>query len=141
MNQINNFQKNKSLINQLHKYFQDKNEVIAAYMFGSCVNGIMHAESDLDIAALFTQQPDFQTVTEMQAKLSGITGHEVDLAVLNNASPIFARQALEKGVEIFCRNDKIKYHYIIKVINEYDDLKYFRTPIEKNILRGRIFAG
>ena len=60
----------------------------------------------------------------------------MDISVLNDASPIFTRQALEKGIELFCGNERKKYEFVIKVLYEYDDLKYFRRHIKKIFWKG-----
>jgi len=128
------------LLKKLSDYFRRQPNVIVAYLHGSYARGIARAASDVDIAVLFSRMPDFFEISRLQTELSEIAKKEVDLSILNNASPIFARQVLEKGVEVYCRVSREKNKFILKTLNEYDDLKYYRQQIEKNILKGRIFA-
>lgn len=132
---------NNNYLKIISDYLKEQTGIVVAYLHGSYAGGVERAESDIDIAMLFSQKPDFTTISRLQIELSEIVNKEVDISVLNDASPIFARQVLEKGIELFCGNERQKHEFVIKVLNEYDDLKYSRRHIEKNILKGRIFAG
>ncbi len=126
---------------RLKEYFKKQPLVSLVFAHGSYVSGKMREGSDLDLAVLFRKKPDAAIVLKLQYELSELLEAEVDLAVLNEASPIFARQVLENGKEIFCRNERQKHRFVLKVLNEYEDLKYCRRDIEKHISRGKIFAG
>jgi len=126
---------------RLKEYFEKQPLVSLVFAHGSYVSGKMREDSDLDLGVLFRKKPDAAIVLKLQYELSELLEAEVDLAVLNEASPIFARQVLEKGREIFCRNEREKQRFVLKVLNEYADLKYCRRDIEKHISKGNIFAG
>lgn len=125
---------------KIKAYFTQQRDIQLAYRFGSSLTAEKHEESDLDIAILFNKKPHYNRVLEISDTLSTIFNEQVDLAVLNEASPIFAMQVISRGVNIFCRDAKIKSYFVIRTVNEYDDLQYFRNSQTKNILRGRIFA-
>ncbi len=64
--------------------------------FGSTVSGHQHAESDVDVAALFDQEPTFAQLGDLLAELSpGFPGRSVDLSVLNHADPLFLKKVME----------------------------------------------
>ena len=127
-------------INKLKEYFENHPEVILVYLFGSSITGKQHPGSDVDIAVLFNQRPDFEKILKMQGDLEKIVIKDVDLVVLNDAPPVLRKQVLSKGREIFCRDNKTKYYFIIKTMNEYDDLKYYRKILERNIQEKPILA-
>jgi predicted nucleotidyltransferase len=130
----------KKLLSRLKSYFKEIPDIVVVYLFGSFVVGDVHQESDLDIAILFNNSIGIQEQIGIQNDLTDICGYEIDLAILNGASPVFIRQVIEKGLEVYCSNDKSKNLFLIRILNEYDDLKYFRRSIEENILKGRIYA-
>jgi len=130
----------KKLVSILKSYFKEIPDIVVVYLFGSFLVGDVHQESDLDIAVLFKNKSDLQEQIKLQNDLTRLCGYEVDLAILNGASPIFIRQVIDKGKEVYCGDNKSKNLFIIRVLNEYDDLKYFRRSIEENILNGRIYA-
>jgi uncharacterized protein len=74
-----------------------RHRVTLLLQHGSTVSGRVHANSDLDIAALF-EADDFSLadVAALGADLQGLhPGQEVDVAVLNHADPLFLKQIVE----------------------------------------------
>jgi hypothetical protein len=65
---------------------------------------------------------------------------DVDVVCLNTASPILAHQVLRHGKKILVRNPRADHAFFVRTINQYDDLKRIRRPIEQQILRGRIYG-
>jgi len=128
-------------LDKLSGLFEKYLSVSIAYLFGSALTGVMHEESDIDIAVLFDPKPDFFSRLELTNRLCDLLGQTVDLALLNDASPIFKMQVISKGKLIFCRNSKVNSYFVMRTVNEYDDLSYYRKIQEKNILKGRTFAG
>jgi predicted nucleotidyltransferase len=135
---INN-QNITDITEQIREYFKELENIIAVFLFGSFLTGKLNEESDLDIAVLFAKKPETKDILNMQNDLIDFTKNDIDLVLLNDASPILARQVIEKGKEIFCNDHTEKAKFIIKTVNEYDDLKYYRFPIEQNLSKRRIF--
>ena len=95
--------------------------------------------SDIDIAIMFKKVPDFFELTDIQEQLSSYVRKEVDIVVLNTASPVLRMQVLKYGI-LIKKETRIYIDFYVTTLNEYDDLKYFRREIEENMLRGRIYA-
>ena len=125
---------------KLKAFFENQRDIDLVYHFGSSLAGKMHEESDLDLAILFDEKPDYQRVLQLIEQLAGIVQKEVDLGVLNDSSAVFRMQVISKGVDIYCRDEKIKNYFVIRTANEYDDLSYYRQIQEKGILKGKLFA-
>jgi uncharacterized protein YutE (UPF0331/DUF86 family) len=62
-----------------------------------------------------------------------IHGDEVDLVVLNEASPLLAYEVIRGGKVLFCRNDMAKTQYEATTINRYLDWRPF-SRIYQNYL-------
>jgi predicted nucleotidyltransferase len=83
--------------------------VISAYLFGSHAEGRVHRESDVDIAVLLSRsvfpsgEARFGERVRMSAWLAGeLHRNAVDVVVLNDAPPHFARRICTAGLRIFC---------------------------------------
>ena len=83
--------------------------LIAAFAFGSHAEGRAHRESDFDIGVLLaherfpTQRERFARRIEIAAGLASALGvQEVDVVVLNDAPPTFARRIALDGVQVVC---------------------------------------
>lgn len=116
------------------------NDVTLAFMFGSAAAGRQTPASDLDIALLFREAPGRERrIEHIRAELEEATGKEVDLVLLDDASPIIRMQVLKKGI-LLIRRESAYEEFFTRTVNEYDDLKYQRREIEKNLEKGRIYA-
>lgn len=130
----------KDIIERLKGYFEDKEEAVLVFVFGSFTGGHMTEESDVDIAILFKDMPDFKEILQLKEDISELVKREADIVVLNNSSPIVRMQVLKKGVLIIKKSSAIYNDFFVRTVKEYDDLKHLRREIEKNILKGRIYA-
>lgn len=124
----------------LGEFFRDKEEIFLAFVFGSAAAGNLKEGSDVDIAVLFENRPNFHDVLKITNAVSELTGREADIVVLNDSSPVIRMQVLKKGKLIKVRNAAIYNNFYVRTVKEYDDLKHVRKEAETNILRGRIYA-
>ena len=77
--------------------------VISAYLFGSVAEGRSHRESDVDVAVLLDRGMYPRPAERFDVRLRGIVrltsalGRDVDLVILNDVPPQFARRILTTG--------------------------------------------
>lgn len=69
---------------------------LLVFVFGSFVKGYFTEESDIDIAILFDKKPNFNKYLKIKMRLEEILNREIDIVVLNDASPIIKMQILKK---------------------------------------------
>jgi len=96
-------------------------------------------ESDVDVSIMFKKAPCFYDITDLKDQLSSRIGREVDILVLNTASPIMRLQVLKYG-QLIKKDEKVYNDFFVRTLNEYSDLKYLRKEAENSILAGRIYA-
>ncbi len=124
----------------LQECFHDKEEILLAFVFGSAVSGRLTMASDVDVAVLFSDMPDFQYILKLTTEVSEAIGRPADIVVLNDASPVIRMQVLKNGKLVKNKNG-VKYNdFHVRTAKEYDDLKRIRKEAEENILGGRIYA-
>jgi len=117
-----------------------RNDIRFAFIFGSFVSQQMTSSSDLDIALFFKDIINFNEINELREELTVALRKEIDIVMLNTASPIIRMQVLKKGILIINNEPKSYNEFFVKTVNEYDDLKKIRKEIEDTILKGRIYA-
>ncbi len=132
-----------NLEKSIHAYFNGVKGVISAYLFGSQAKKLATASSDVDIAIHFKPDsvPDFRTLMTLKQKLSEKLHRNVDLVVMNQANPILKHQIFQYGKKIFDKSYRDSSNFFVKSMFEYDDIKKVRAPIEKAILKGRVYGG
>ena len=125
---------------ELKKFFEKNYDILLAFVFGSVAKGRERDESDIDIAILFSKSPSFDASFKIKDEISDILKKEVDLAILNDTSPILGMQVLKYGKLLFERNKGEYSKFFVKTMNFYYDLKTCRVENEKKILKGRIYG-
>jgi len=101
-----------------------------AIVFGTAQDGIIHADSDLDVA-MWLVPADTQTIDrllEIVSKIEETFAVTCDLTVLNTAGPVLRHEAL-KGRVLFvrpdCEDDFSEFY--VRTCAEYEDLMAWRT--------------
>jgi len=105
--------------------------LVSAYLFGSAATGREHRESDVDVAVLAdrttypTPADRFELRLTASSTLRQATGREVDLVVLNDTPPQFARRIMTEGQRLLS-NDALQEHaHLRMVLSRAADLEPF----------------
>lgn len=119
-------------------------EKAAAYViiiFGSHAKGLVHEESDIDIAYLGDKELDCYENFMLAQKLAAIAGRDVDLLNLRGSSTVMKAQIVAGGEVIYCSDEKRKADFFVKVLKEYALLNEERTVILREIeRRGSVYG-
>ena len=129
-----------TIVRRLKTFFKKRLDVSLVFLFGSFANKQTTAYSDIDVGILFKKVPDFYEINDMKEDLTVLLKKEVDLVVLNAASPVLRMQVLKKGILIFQKGKNDYSLFYGDAVKQYDDLKIIRRKCEENILKGRIYA-
>jgi len=113
----------ESLESQLAAFFRDEaREVVSAYLFGSRARGTAHRQSDVDVAVLFERALLPERGDRSRAALALTTDlialthcNDVDLVVLNDATPELGWTAVDEGTRVFCRDDAADRDFRLRV--------------------------
>jgi predicted nucleotidyltransferase len=125
---------------KLKNLLSEYDNAILVFLFGSFAGDDVTLFSDLDIAIYFHDSPDIYMLNELREKLEGTLHIDVDIVVLNSASPVIRMQILKKGVLLINKDARVYNKFFVDTVKAYDDLKQNRKEIENNILKGRIYA-
>ena len=99
----------KHILSALASYFAGKPGVQAAWLFGSHCEGRSHRDSDVDVAVLFdhARYPDARARFDARIRMTAdiialLHRNEVDVVVVNDAPPRFARRIVLDGRCVHC---------------------------------------
>ncbi|PXF57951.1 MAG: hypothetical protein C4B59_14185 [Candidatus Methanogaster sp.] len=136
----------KNLIESLKSVISGHDEVIAAYLYGSAVQGGagMRADSDIDVGILLADDtaPDYRYAVRMAGEIQSkchLT-RDVDLRVLNRRPVRFLNQILRYGELVFVRDEKKRVEFETGVLKEYLDFKPFLRVYDR-MRRRRLIYG
>jgi predicted nucleotidyltransferase len=98
-----------SLIERIAAALADRPEVLEAYLFGSAARGQAQPHSDVDVAMYLEPArlpgAGWGVHAELTAVLMRALGTDrVDVAILNDASPLLYHRVLRDGVRILARD-------------------------------------
>ena len=112
-----------------------RREVLAAYVFGSVASGRTRRDSDVDVAVLLARRLPSNRSLQYRLKLmtdlgSALRRSDVDVVVLNDASPLLAHRILSKGKLVFERSASARVRFQVRTASRYADLiPMFETHI------------
>jgi len=133
----------ENIYQAINHFFREKSGVAAVYVFGSLVKNEPDQSHDIDIAVLYLHErvPDYFQIVNDRESLSEQLNKEVDLVLLNGASPILKRQVLEKGKLILDQQPKIRHYFHMHAVSEYYDFRRIRRPLEEKLIKEKILRG
>lgn len=135
--------------NSLVPFFQDREEIVLAYLFGSYITTSNRVPEDLDVAVLvdpelfrlldrkasYGYQAELTTAMMNRLKLN-----RVDLVLLHRATPVLAYQVIHTGKAIFSRSEPLRRDFEIATLKRHADTRHLRRIkrrySEKRIARG-----
>lgn len=134
---------------KLKNYFSKRPEILLAYLFGSEATKRTHKLSDFDIAiysdpnqmrVLNTKEPFGYQAAILSELIGLLKRNDIDLVILNRATPLLAYEVVRSGENIFCRSKNFRTEYEIKIFQKYVDTKKLRE-IQDFYLTKRIEQG
>lgn len=150
----------KAVIKRLKEYFETREEVALAFLFGSRAKGMTHSASDWDIGAYFKPKQYLELETKENYVGDGriwsdlvdiLKTNEVDFVVLNRAAPALVYSVLSTGKPLAIKDKKLYLDLLCKT--SYEALDWWRfadeyykireaarsfTPEAKNSLEERL---
>ena len=126
---------------QLTRIFVQHN-ALAGYLFGSQIEGMADAMSDVDIGVIFGGKDiSIHSLLILQDDLQRLFGSTpVDLVLLDKASVTVAFKAISQGEILYSANDEVRTDFEEKVLRDYHDfapfLKKFYLDVQEAIMEG-----
>lgn len=127
---------NAEMTKILKDYFEKREDVLMAFLFGSYARALSHRESDVDIAVYFSPKSDhleweefdieYDTEDEIWLDVERLLKRNVDLVVLNRARSSIANSAIN-GIPIIIKDRGLYLDFMLRVTTEAED---FRETVE-----------
>ena len=118
-------------LNEAINYIKSFDMINALYLHGSYAKGVQHPNSDIDLAVLMK---DFaalkaENILIMSAQLELIFNRKVDLGILSSKNLVYAKEVIEHGRSVFCRNRFEKELFEATMLAMYLNLQMEREEI------------
>jgi len=120
---------NSKGIEKIKDYLQKDSNVLFAVLFGSVASALGNKSQaikarDIDIGIFFRNPPSGLELLKYVDTLSELVRVDIDLVVLNNASPFLRHQIMKNRVVLVIK-DRIAYtRFREKTISDYQEYRY-----------------
>ena len=97
--------------------------VTLVYLHGSVAAGTARGDSDTDVAVLFEKMPEdvIEAATAIRLVLAGIVpGRELDVAILNEASPLLKQIVASTGRLLYARSPDDTLRFELRAMHDYE---------------------
>ncbi|MBI5047997.1 MAG: nucleotidyltransferase domain-containing protein [Deltaproteobacteria bacterium] len=122
------------MITLLQPYFEKRDDIVMAFLFGSWAKGKGGMDSDVDIAVYFKPKTSrlewedsdarYDGETVLWREIEGLLGKEVDLLVLNRAASSVAESAIS-GAPLVIKDRGLYVDFMMRVTAEAEDFREF----------------
>ncbi|MGH2769580.1 MAG: type VII toxin-antitoxin system MntA family adenylyltransferase antitoxin [Actinomycetota bacterium] len=109
------------------------------YLFSSQARGDALAFSDVDFAALLAPAVEKSQYSEAQETLivelmALLERNDIDVAVLERASPLLRHRAATEGIVLFEADPETHAEFFVRALREYDDTRSLRAATRAALL-------
>lgn len=101
------------------------NVILFAYIFGSYVQNKLRKDSDIDIAIYLEGKVDLDEYMKIKMLLSDNLKREVDLVILNHATPLLKFEVYRNNILLFAHDKTAESKFKVKTLFEYSDIKKY----------------
>ncbi len=116
----------------MQKYFDQREDVAFAFLFGSSARGKIRREGDVDVAVYFRPEEglEWESVkkrypgeSRIALDLERLLRKEVDLIVLNRAKAVLADEAIRKGKPIVMKDRDLFLEFLCVISDEAEQMR------------------
>jgi len=135
------------MLELLKEYFEKREDIAFALLFGSAARGKVRKEGDMDVAVYFWPDKDiewedfdkiYKGENSIGLDLERLLKKEVDLVVLNRARAVLADEIVRKGKPIIIKDTGIFMDFLCIVS---DEAEYVRDWLETCHKERRLASG
>ena len=115
------------LLKALKEVMEGEEGVLFAYLYGSYAYGVVHSESDIDVA-VYLNPSDMKEYLQkekriLSALIDKIRTDIIDLGILNVLPLILQYHILKEGIPIFIKDEKGRIDFEIRVMERFFEMK------------------
>jgi len=107
--------------------FNNRDEVLLCYLYGSYVSGNRSEFSDIDLGILLDRiyKKHYLYLVDLSLEIEKEFGNkiEIDFCVLNDATPRFLYNIIKSGRIIHSKDETFQHEFEIRVLYDYLEIK------------------
>lgn len=113
-------------INKIKSCLKGKEYIVFAYIFGSSAINKENKYSDVDLAIYINDKKVLKSqYLNLKREIMDISSKEVDIVILNDASPLVKKEVFSTGIKLFSKDEEFESNFIVHTYFEYEDMKKY----------------
>ncbi|MCM8762423.1 MAG: nucleotidyltransferase domain-containing protein [Candidatus Omnitrophica bacterium] len=127
----------EDLIDNLKYRLMKERDIVFAYILGSYADGCPGPLSDFDIGIYIEESKEiFEKKLYLNFIITDILKtDEVDIIILNTASPFFIHHSLKNAKLLFSKDERTRFSFLVKNMKEYFDMQYYYVRFKESLLK------
>ena len=111
----------------INKVFNKRDEILLCYLYGSYVSGNKSEYSDIDLGIFLDSTYEkhylYQVDLSLEIEKEFRNKIEIDLCILNDATPLFLYSVINNGRIIHFKDETLHHEFGIRVLYDYLEIK------------------
>ena len=117
----------EKIIEEISSYlFQNHDEILTVYLFGSFISARSFSDIDIGIVTMMDLSQPLDFELELENRLENIIKYPVDVRILNQAPISFSQNVFRNSRVIIDRNPNMRADFEGKVLKQYFDFSPFQ---------------
>jgi predicted nucleotidyltransferase len=129
----------KNIIKKISSFLgNEKQEIAAAYLFGSFIKSEFFADIDLGVITNMDLNSPLKFELGLEARLEDLINYPVDLRILNHAPLSFCQNVIRHGKVIIDKDPNLRAEFTGKVLKQYFDFSIFRKRYLNEVINAPV---
>jgi len=111
----------ENIFRKIKDFLEKDPNIVFALVFGSAATGKLRKDSDIDVAIYVKNPVSGYELLSLMQKLSDLIKREVEIVVLNEASPLLRHQVMKNRKELFIKDFLVYSKFRENTIDDYQE--------------------
>jgi len=118
--------------------FEQHDEILTVYIFGSFISARYFSDVDIGIIAAMDLSKPLEFELELENRLEKVIKYPVDVRILNQAPLSFAQNVFRSGRVIIDKNPNLRADFEGRILKQYFDFSPFQQRYLQEVINAPV---
>ena len=118
--------------------FEQHDEILTVYIFGSFISARYFSDIDIGIIAAIDLSKPLEFELELENRLEKVIKYPVDVRILNQAPLSFAQNVFRSGRVIIDKNPNLRADFEGRILKQYFDFSPFQQRYLQEVINAPV---
>lgn len=131
-------EKEKIIQKIISRLFEQHDEILTVYIFGSFISARYFSDIDIGIIAAMDLSKPLEFELELENRLEKVIKYPVDVRILNQAPLSFAQNVFRSGRVIIDKNPNLRADFEGRILKQYFDFSPFQQRYLQEVINAPV---